>query len=216
MWEFAISSVKLIFSFLDSNFFFALVTIGVGTFAFRIYKNQKDDTKKDAANIILLEIQDAERKIRFIREILPPGEGGDLPEVVIVLPTSNWHSYKYLFVRDFDRDSWDMVNEFYNKCRLLDEALESNKSYFQKNEVELRANRARILMDYLREKINETDPTKKSEIETSRQQFISDSIDISVSYSPVKPVRDARKLLAELTNISQTIVGIKLRELAKM
>ena len=199
--------------FLNSAFFVAIVTVAAGSFAYLIYKKQKGDSKEDAANIILLEIQNAERQVKFIKELMATA-GGKLPEEVIILPISNWNAYKYLFVRDFDRDSWDGINEFYNKCRLLDEALEANKSFFQKNEVEIRANRTRILMDYLKDKID--DPTNEATIETKRQQFIETCIDTILLYEPNKPVGDAKKLLADIgTGISQTIIGTKLRALAK-
>lgn len=46
--------------FLNSNFFIAIITIVVGSIAYRIYLKQQRDNKMDAAKIILQEIRRAE------------------------------------------------------------------------------------------------------------------------------------------------------------
>lgn len=56
-------------NFLNSNFFIALVTLVVGSVAYVIYKLQKRDKKREKANIILLEIQGAERKLQQIKKV---------------------------------------------------------------------------------------------------------------------------------------------------
>jgi hypothetical protein len=46
------------------------MTLIVGFAAWLVYKQQKQDTKQDAANILLLEIQSAERAIKKIEELV--------------------------------------------------------------------------------------------------------------------------------------------------
>lgn len=55
--------VSIIIQFFNSSFFIALVTLATGLFAFRLYFQKNKDIKKDAANILLLEIQNAERQL---------------------------------------------------------------------------------------------------------------------------------------------------------
>jgi len=45
------------------------VTLVVGSVAYVIYKLQKRDKKREKANIILLEIQGAERKLQQIKKV---------------------------------------------------------------------------------------------------------------------------------------------------
>lgn len=50
------------------GFLNALVTFVTGLVAFYVYKKKQRDDKKDAANIILLEVQNAERQLKLVRE----------------------------------------------------------------------------------------------------------------------------------------------------
>ena len=214
-----------IMGFLDSNLFAALltsvVTFGAGATAFVVYFRQKEDTKRDAANVVLLEVQNAERKIKNLRDVIAQTANtgypdGKLPEDLVILPTASWDKYKYFFVRAFNRDEWDSVTDFYNKCRLLDEGLRHNKSFFQKNEEQLRANRLRILMEYLKASIDEDDADRRNSILQKKQAFDDSSIDVSFFYDPRKPLLDVKKILADLVvDLSLTTVGSKLRQLAQ-
>ena len=48
---------------LNSNFFIALTTLLVGSFAIFLYLKRKNDFKREAANILLMEIRNAEQMI---------------------------------------------------------------------------------------------------------------------------------------------------------
>ena len=133
--------------FLNSSFFIGLVTILVGTAAYVIYYLQRRDRKREVANIILLEIQSAERKLKLIKASLakdPPSLPGDLR----LLPSENWSEHRYLFIRDLDRDEWDSVTTFYDKCQLIDETIRYNNEAFWRDVEQIRANKQRILADY--------------------------------------------------------------------
>ena len=204
-------------SFLNSNFVIALVTFLAGTAAFIIYIKQKWDSKKDAANIILLEIQNAERILGQVGEGVRTGQ----LQNKFLIPTESWNKYKYLFVRDFDRDEWDNINGFYNNCQLYDEAIAYNNSFFQKNEEQIRINITRTTAEYLKTYLENGDTSSDEEIQKLdakigqfQKTFLSKS---SVFYSPVKPLQDAKIVFENISkNISQTSIGLKLKKLAKI
>ncbi len=214
---------------LDSNFFVEFVTLIVGGIAYYLYWKQKKDSKKDAANIILLEIQSAERVLMQVGEnVRQVGENvaTDILPNKFTLPTESWSKYKYLFVRDFDRDEWDSIAEFYNGCKLYDEAVSYNNSLFQKNEEQIRVNMLRTPADYIREYVDGTpDSDAKAEAQRLEAAFIKArsfqktylSRIASLFYSPQKPLRDARVAFESLNKIlSQTSTGLKLKKLADL
>ena len=104
-----------ILDFLDTNRFLGMVTICVGLFAFRVYGIQKEDEKKNAAIIVLMEIRNAENSIKTMREKkLIAGYS------LSVLPVSSWSKFSHLFVRDLDADELNSLNDFYRNCSLVE------------------------------------------------------------------------------------------------
>ncbi len=210
--------------FFNSNFFIALITFTVGLGAYIFYRVQKYDQRKDAANIILLEIKSAERAIKKIKEIL---SNEVLASDVFLMPQESWTKYKYLFVRDFDRDEWDAITEFYNKCKLIDDDIRYNNSAFWNDVEEIRANKQRILADYAEalvvkvEKVKAQEEKQKIIEEFKKTTELFDSIYMERQgkfiYMPQKPINDAKLHIDGLTmNISQTEVGQKLKKIAKI
>lgn len=208
--------------FFNSNFFIALITLAVGLAAFIIYVLQKRDQKKDAANIILLEIKSAERAIKKLRDSLLQEQLAD----IFLMPSESWTKYKYLFVRDFDRDEWDAITEFYNKCQLIDDDIRYNTSAFWNDVEAIRSNKQRILADYSEKYVSEINKVKTQEEEEIIIEKFKKSADkfntlymerqIQFAYNPQKPINDAKAHLEGLSrNLSQTAVGLKLKKLAK-
>ena len=85
----------------------SVVTLIVGAVAIYVYKKQKLDTKRDAANSILLEIQHAERSIDKVRDFI---KKDSLDVDVIILQADSWIKNKHLFSRDFDKDEWELYH----------------------------------------------------------------------------------------------------------
>jgi hypothetical protein len=52
--------VRSLGSLIRSNFFIILATFAAGYIAWRVYRNEKEDEKRDASNVIILEIERAE------------------------------------------------------------------------------------------------------------------------------------------------------------
>lgn len=207
--------IESIWKFLNSSFFVALVTLIAGLCAYFIYRKGQRDFKMDAANILLLEIQNAERLIITIKEKLK--KDNQLPNDVYLMATASWKKYQYLFVRDFDRDEWDTIATFYEKCRLLDEAASQNNSYFQKNEEQARTNLLRISADYITQSIDAEEEDRKKFLEKARKfqrEYLSYP---ELMYSPQKPLNDAMLYLETIPkNLSLTSIGVKLKKLAHL
>lgn len=216
----------MIINFFNSNFFASLitsiVTLIVGLVALLVYKQQKKDLKQDAANIILLEIQSAERAIKRIEENIVKGE---LSSDIFLMPSESWTKFKYLFLRNFDRDEWDDITDFYNKCQAIDNVIKDNNSAFWSDVEEIRSNKQRILANYAKKSTDEIINSPDDESKTiEKYKEIADKFDNlfmerqgRFAYSPQKLVNDAKRHLLGLSrNLSQTIVGTKLKEIAKL
>lgn len=209
-----------------TTFITSLVTFVVGIVAFIVYIWQKRDNKKLAANAILFEIKNAEKSIKEANNNL---KKNFLSEELFTMQYESWSKYRHLFVKDFDRDEWDAVTDFYNKCRLFDETVSYNKTFFQKDEEQIRINKQRIVADYTKEavdammQVNDDDPNKESMAAKITSEFVDKTKRFDdtymgrqdlVMYSPNKPVNDAKIYLADLKQISNTSIGIKLKKMA--
>jgi len=207
-------------NFLYSNFFVGLVALGVGIAAYRVYAKQKRDAKRDAANIILLEIEDAERQLEKVSSARP-FTGGD-EEDVYLMKAASWDKYKYLFVRDFDRNEWDKITTFYTKCQAYDQAVVFNKASTEKNQQEVRANLQRVLTDHAAQyaKATKVDDKDVQAVSDQAYQQLHDAYierlvgkDSNIfTYVPRQSEADAKRALSNLeTSLSLTSVGIKLK-----
>lgn len=134
--------------FIDSNLFLAIATYLAGYIVFRVYKSQKLDEKKNAANIIVLEIERAENKLKEItvNKSVPGTEG---KADIILMPIMSWDSYKHLFISDFTnfRAEWEKITDFYSLCTQYDNAIVANSKVLDDNTIQLTVNYQRILAD---------------------------------------------------------------------
>lgn len=214
-------------NFLNSNFFMAIVTLGVGTAAYVIYRLQKRDKKREKANIILLEIQGAERKLQQIKKSL--SKEPTLPNDLRLLPTENWSQYNYLFIKDFDRDEWDSLTEFYSKCQLLDETIKYNNAAFWNDVEQIRSNKQRLLADYAYKATidlegtvdnmtdKDADTIKSFDDLTEKFDKVYMGKQGRFSYTPQKTLDDAKLYIGEINlRISQSHVGTTLKKLANV
>lgn len=210
--------------FLNSNFFQTIATLFAGLVALAIYIRQKQDRKKDAANSILLEIQNAEKSIEQVRDSV---RNKRLEIDVSVLQSNSWEKYKHLFVRDFDRDEWDSIANFYNKSQSLDETIRYNNSGFVNDVEQIRTNRQRILADFAKELLDSAysdegaDRSPEEMIDDFEEKVNTfDNIYMEkqgqFAYNPQKPIRDAETYLEDLTTLTTSTVGSKLKNIAKI
>jgi hypothetical protein len=217
--------MEQLITFLNSNFFVALVTCIVGVAAYVLYRIQKRDGKREIANIILLEIQSAERKLKLIRKSLNE-DPATLPNDLRLLPIESWSANNYLFIRDFDRDAWDAIADFYAKCQLIDETIRFNNASFWNDVEQIRSNKQRILADFAHSATLKLDAVAAQDEDDS--EILTKFNDLSekfdqlymskqgrFAYAPNKAVNDAKAYVDQVDRrISQSAVGIKLKKLA--
>lgn len=237
MDSFWVSLWSIILSFFDSNFFVALVTGGVAFVAVFVYKKQQHDQKSDAASIIFQEIKNAEAQLAQAKEIFLKDKA--VPESIFLMKTSSWEKYGYLFIRNFTSEEWQLVNNFYNKCKQYDEVVEYSNTFFKKNEEQVRVNLHQSLANYtsdlvseIREIIeNHQDDQKiqdemiqdaykeyNNSISTFYDEFIGQitSYRSKYFYSPDKPFKDAEVLLHTIRqDLSIGTIGVRLESLMK-
>lgn len=200
---------------------YALVvaTVIVAASALRVYMQTISDRKRDVALSLLLEIRTAEGAITKIRDAL---RNNNLDIDVSVLQSESWSSNKYLFVRDFDRDEWEAISDFFNKAALLDEAVKSNKAAFASDVEQVRANRQRVFATYATELVEEVgkgkdlkeaNETYEAQIKAFDAVYMADQGSTKF-YKPQKPVYDAKLYLDNLPAITTNSAGIKLKKIA--
>lgn len=199
---------QTVISFFNSNFVLAVV----GLCIFILYWLQIRDQKIAAASAIFSEIKNAEKLLKRVKE---ETEKEVLPEDINLMQVESWSQYKYLFIKDLDRDEWEAVNDFYNACKMIDEAISYNKTFFQKNEEQIRVNKHRVAAEYSEEAV-ELKGDEKSAFE-KYAKFDKIFMEIKELYSPQKPVLDVQKYMRKInTSISFGSIGLKLKKLAKI
>lgn len=204
-----------------------LITILVGSIAFIIYSKQKDDRKRDAANILFIEITNAETIMKTAKENLEKKVPSEYALSSEAMSTESWSKYKYLFVKDFERLEWDAISDFYNKAQLFNQAVNHNKSFFQKNEEQIRVNLERTLTEFVKKNpvdVSKIDSDPKEE--KKWQNFIKLTTKFYDQfmkrqdlyfYKPDKPIIDAQLCLNNANlQISATGVGTKLKKLGNI
>lgn len=114
-------------TFLDSNFFIALITLFVGSLAISLYIKQKKDYKRDVAKLILQEIRYAEQQIRSSQVFSPNADNYPLSSKL--LPTNSWYKNIHLFMGDFKQSQIDAISRFYAQVEYIDLVIEKISNY---------------------------------------------------------------------------------------
>lgn len=219
---------------LNSQATTSIIAIITALGVFIIYSLRRRDYKKDAANIILLEIKNAERNLEEARKSFEAGKTQNtkaitFPEKLRLMPTESWTKYKYLFVRDLQSEQWDEVSKFYDNCKNFDESVELKDGSFNHNAAEIRVNIHRIVADYAIELANRLDAnvTDDLTIEKNNQAILEEikvkknaAVNAVIStlveiYGPDKPFNDAAYFFSLLPrSIINTPTGEHLKSLA--
>lgn len=120
---------------MQSNFFLALTTFFVGGFAIYLYIKQKEDTKRDAAKIILQEIRRAEDIISDYKQ------SGGYQFAKKIIATNSWNKNIHFFVGDLDNDELDRISNLYSTGEYLDTLIKQISNYTFKQEIKSVENR---------------------------------------------------------------------------
>lgn len=201
------------------------VTIVVAFTAWGLYLKQKRDQRKDAAGIILREIEQAERNLPAARRAMEQVQKLEVPEKCQVMPISSWKDLQYQLSRELPPDVMERIDEFYSNCKLLDEALSVLDAIFYKNESEVRVNQFRIIADILYKEVSELKPNPQNDPEVNEEnniisqkyseqrKAIEQRLPTLTSYQANKPANDAEKYLQSVpSELSLSRVGQALRK----
>ncbi len=196
--------IIMIYTFFDSNFFVALVTFMVGSFAIGLYTTQKRDYKRDAASIILMEVRHAEKIIERMKLI---GVSVSVSTDAL-LPTNNWPKYNYLFIKDLDRDELDLINNFYNQCSMIDNAL---TQMGLSKQLEAKAG-------YIHETLAKiaSSSISMADYENKKRNFLDLIQNDPYVFQPTAPINLIGKSLGSLSSITTSTAGARLKRIAKM
>jgi|GEM_PF-2322327 len=122
-----------------------------------------------------------------------------LPNDLRLLPTENWSVSRYLFIRDFDRDEWDAIISFYNKCELIDETIKFNTAAFWSDVEQIRINKQRVLADYAKDKSEKLNGNPKNNVKVHEEfDEITERVD-TMYMGPVKTDSDTLQKRPSLT-----------------
>jgi len=160
--------------FFGSNLFLAVATYVAGYIGFRIYKSQKQDEKRNAANIIVLEIERAEKGLTNLT-VSDPIPSMDSGNIIVLMPTVSWDNYKHLFIADFvnRRAEWEKITDFYTLCAQYDESVVQNAKVLSRNTIERAVNYQRILANLAgKHAIDRMEITDTDELIKDQQKYL--------------------------------------------
>ena len=190
-----------------------LVTVAVGLFAFIIYRKQKRDDRKSAANVVLLEIQHIEKAVKITRDAL---YSDNINNIEMDIVRGNvWNKYGHLFTSDLDNDEWELISNFFQDAKLLNEAVKKSRESFNEDVAQIRVNKQRVIADLAKAVVD--NPTEESIKFLNAQAAAFDKLYMSTQeqhlYTPMKYANDAKHYCENLSNISSTSVGVKLKKI---
>lgn len=191
-------------NFINSNFYTAVATFLVGLFAIYLYIKQKEDQKRDAANVIIAEIRQAER---LIDQFKKSGIANDISYKL--LPSNNWVKYNYLFINILDQDEIEQINNFYNQCFVLDKAIDQiNISHELKNKSE-------AIHFHLSLIAKESFGNQKT-FDKNKNQFIKLIQKDGFTFRPDAPTLSIVQALSNINFVTTSTVGAKLKNVAQI
>ena len=206
--------------FLDSNFFQSIVALIVGVFVFVQYRKNRRDHLRDAASIIIIEIQTASRTIKSIRKRLVDRV---LDSDVSVMPSDSWKENRQLFAKYLDRDEWDTIEDFYDRSRLLDDVVKYNRQMFRNDVEQIRINKQRAAADFAIDTVNNiaVNNMNKEDVANmfSGKVSVYDTLYMSkqgeLAYTPNQVTDDAKKYIDNIPDILNSSAYVKLKSISR-
>ncbi|KOR87597.1 hypothetical protein [Paenibacillus solani] len=193
-----------LYNFFDSNLFQTIIIFVVGFFVFFLYKNQKKDELKSAANIVVLEIKSIEESLDKLRG------SNDYYESTPVIEINSWDKYKHLFVKKLDLHHYTTINDFFNQVsrieqerRILRKQVEV--TIFEKAKV-LQKQVVMIASETMEEDIN----AYEEKINRVAERFSKSRVEFVGAF----PARLIQRLLQEVNTVTTTTAFDKLNNIA--
>ena len=201
-----------------SVFIDILLVIG-GLGVFFTYRWQKKNEKRDAASLIILQIEELKEKLLKVNDMIVDGAINETSfyETVNILNDNQWEKYKHLFVNKIDNNSYKTINSFYEYITIIKEQLSLAKNLQQHQYFNIQGmldtNCNAILIDIMSKcTLSIKDVIKDTKANTSEDEkiksFILDniSLDESINLSKFFEKYNVKKeYIKEITNSSPYI-----------
>ena len=210
---------NMLIELLNSNGLQTFVALVVGAFVFIQYRVNKRDKVRDAASLIVVEIQTATRTIKDIKKRLA---NKVLESDVSVMPSNSWKDNRQLFAKFLDRDEWDTMEDFYDRAALLDDAVKYNSQMFRNDVEQIRINKQRAAADFAIDTVNQigTGTNKEDVAEIfSGKVSVYDTLYMSkqgeLAYTPSQVVDDARRYIENIPDVLNSPAYEKMKQISK-
>ncbi|MBQ3490820.1 MAG: hypothetical protein IJA86_09545 [Clostridia bacterium] len=127
MWE-------KIWAFITEHWLDLLLAIG-GLSAFFIYISQEKRKVSDAASLIILQVEDLQKRISEIGSFIVNGniDCGAFYESQPIFKTNYWNEYKHYFVKEMDAFSFNTFDDFFNSASQILEQQQLMKDLQKQN-----------------------------------------------------------------------------------
>ena len=174
-----------IIHFISTNLLDILLVI-VGASAFGVYLLQERRKISDAASLIVLQVEDIQKRIREIGSFIVEGQLNFTAfyESQMLFKTDYWNEYKHYFIRKMDAFSFSTFDEFYNCASgiLEQQQLMKNlqKNFFfltQQMIMQMETNTVMQALPFVEQKIN-MESEKGAALEDMIKQAASSNSDI--------------------------------------
>lgn len=209
----------MLIELLNSNGLQTFVALVVGAFVFIQYRVNKRDKVRDAASLIVVEIQTATRTIKDIKKRLA---NKVLESDVSVMPSNSWKDNRQLFAKFLDRDEWDTMEDFYDRAALLDDAVKYNSQMFRNDVEQIRTNKQRAAADFAIDTVNQIGTgTNKGDVAEifSGKVSVYDTLYMSkqgeLAYTPSQVVDDARRYIENIPDVLNSPAYEKMKQISK-
>jgi len=182
------------------------VTFLVGLFAFAIYRIEKTDKDKSAANIILEEIRAIEKNVDKLKEV------ENLLSIVPSAPTlstSGWYEHRHLIIKYFDFDETSRLSLFFERVEELKDMLNQwRRVYFGG----LQMKNTKILEKL----VDFADDVKNKEEYEARKEKMTKIIHLDSYWFEASIFKETiNSKLRLLAPISTTTIGEKIKKIGK-
>lgn len=197
-----------LYRFLDSNLFQTIILLLTGLIGIYVYFLGKRVEKKNAAQIILMELRNAEKTIQNIKA------ANVIAATESIMATNSWSKYNHLFVDVLDQDELDLINRFYSQAEFAEEQRKRILNVIPLAiEEKMRATQ-RGLVDMAIQKADK--PLEESEkwYTQTRELLIKQINDEEFTFSPNFPQEQLKLLLTNMSVVTTSSVGVKLKKIA--
>jgi len=197
-----------VYKFLDGNLFQTIVLFITGLIGIYVYFLGKRVEKKNAAQIILMELRNAEKTIQNIKA------ASVITATETIMATNSWSKYNHLFVDVLDQDELDLINRFYSQAEFAEEQRKRIVNVIpMAMEEKIRAVQS-ALVDMALQKASKSVDESEKWYKQTKELFIQQINDEIFTFTPNFPQEQLKLLLMNMLVVTTSSVGVKLKKIA--